>query len=378
MYSNNDEFYKKQIITYLGNKRKFVDIIEDIVKKLEDKHKKKLSIGDGFAGSGILSRVFKNNSKSFYTNDIAGYSQTINNCYLSKPTVATINKIKLYIDKANNFVDEEWERNKTIPPFVQKYWSPSSPTITKKDRVFFTYENGKRIDTYMYYIVNKVPEKLRHYLLAPLLVEISVHNNTNGQFSSYYKDKSGKGKYGGEKEIDLNRITGLIKLPYPIFSKQGTKKVFVSKMDTNEWVKAIPELDLVYYDPPYNKHPYNIYYFLLDIVNNWDTSIEIPDTYRGQPKNWLKSDYCSRKKAKLAFTDLIENTKSKYILISYNNGGIIPLTELDKILKQYGSVEKIPVTHKTYNKLKGIANYKRKEIKKETKEFLWLLEKSNK
>ena len=40
MYSNNDEFYKKQIITYLGNKRKFVDMIEDIVKKLEKKHKK--------------------------------------------------------------------------------------------------------------------------------------------------------------------------------------------------------------------------------------------------------------------------------------------------------------------------------------------------
>ena len=375
MYTDNDDYYKKQIITYLGNKRKFVNIIEDIIKKIQDKHKKKLSIGDGFSGSGILSRVFKNNSNRLYTNDIAGYSNTINNCYLSKPTAATINKIKIHIDKANQFVDEEWERNTDIPRYVQQYWAPSSHTITKKDRVFFTYENGKRIDAYMYYILNSVPEKLKHFLLAPLLVEVSIHNNTNGQFSSYYKDKSGKGKYGGEKEIDLNRITSPIKLPYPIFSKQGTKKVNVSQMDTNEWVKTIPKLDLVYYDPPYNKHPYNIYYFLLDIVNNWDTSIEIPDTYRGQPKNWLKSDYCSRKKAQTAFKDLIENTKSKYILISYNNGGIIPLTELDKILKQYGSVEKIPVTHKTYNKLKGIANYKRKETKKETKEFLWLLEK---
>ena len=56
MYSNNDEFYKKQIITYLGNKRKFVGIIEEIIKTLENKTKQKLSIGDGFSGSGILSR----------------------------------------------------------------------------------------------------------------------------------------------------------------------------------------------------------------------------------------------------------------------------------------------------------------------------------
>ena len=60
-------------------------------------------------------------------------------------------------------------------------------------------------------------------------------------------------------------------------------------------------------------------------------------------------------------------------MISYNNGGIIPLSELDKILTKYGNLEKIPVTHKTYNKLKGIANYKRKKASVETKEFIWLL-----
>ena len=54
MFSKNDDYYKKQIITYLGNKRKFVGIIEKIIKDLEDKNKKKLSIGDGFSGSGIF------------------------------------------------------------------------------------------------------------------------------------------------------------------------------------------------------------------------------------------------------------------------------------------------------------------------------------
>ena len=40
--------------------------------------------------------------------------------------------------------------------------------------------------------------------------------------------------------------------------------VHISQQNTNDWIKNLPEVDLIYYDPPYNKHPYNIYYFLLD------------------------------------------------------------------------------------------------------------------
>ena len=131
----------------------------------------------------------------------------------------------------------------------------------------------------------------------------------------------------------------------------------------------------MYFDPPYNKHPYSIYYFLLDIINNWNITQEITDTYKGQPKNWVKTKYNSYKYATRIFEDLIQHTKAKFILVSYNNGGIIPLNDLDNILKKYGTLNKIPVTHKTYNKLKGIANYKRQKKNQEIKEYLWLLEK---
>ena len=166
--------------------------------------------------------------------------------------------------------------------------------------------------------------------------------------------------YGGKNKVDLHRITGEILPELPILT-QHKANVKISQMDTNKWVKTLPQVDLMYYDPPYNKHPYNIYYFLLDIINNWDTNIEIPDTYRGQPKNWIKSPYCSFVKAKESFDDLIKNTKAKYILVSYNNKGIIPLNELDKILEKYGELRKIPVEHCVYNKLIGIAAKKRQK-----------------
>ena len=106
---------------------------------------------------------------------------------------------------------------------------------------------------------------------------------------------------------------------------------------------------MVYYDPPYNKHPYCIYYFLLDIIAKWDTSAIIPDTVRGQPKNWKRSNYNSITNAKTTFEELIKNTNSNYILISYNNTGIIKPEDMQLILNKYGNVEKIELEHKTYN-----------------------------
>ena len=366
----NDGFLKKQIITYMGNKRKFMDILSDIVDNISNELDKPLVLGDGFSGSGVVSRLFKIKSKSLYTNDIAGYSETLNNCFLSTPTKKELKNIHDYIDAANklahgteDFPYEKW---------VQLHWAPHHSNPQKQDRVYYTKQNAILIDKYKS-IIETIPKKYRHYLLAELLVEASIHNNTNGQFSAFYKGEDGIGKFGGKKEIDLRRILAPIILQNPILSSSPCN-VNISRMDTNEWVKKIPEVDLMYFDPPYNKHPYSIYFFMLDMINDWDTDIEIPGTNRGQPKNWFNSGYNSFTHAKKVFEDLIKNTKAKFILLSYNNGGIIPIPELEKILKKYGSLTKIPFQHKTYRKFQGIAAYKRKKEFSDVKEFLWLLD----
>ncbi len=364
-----DPYLSKQIITYMGNKRKLLHKIEEIVNILEEREGRRLSIGDGFSGSGIVSRLFKLHAKELYTNDIASYSETLNKCFLNELNLKETKDLEKYINIANDHADNKTKH--LMKPFISKHWSPGNE-IAKSDRVYFTKGNGERIDIYRNYI-ETIPKKYQPYLLAMLLIESSIHNNTNGQFSAYYK--SGDiGHYGGKHEIDLQRITSHIKLSMPILSKNDCK-VQISKSDTNEWVKHIPELDLVYYDPPYNKHPYCIFYFLLDIINNWDTKQEIPDTYRGQPLNWIKSKYNSLKYSKQVFNELIQNTNSKYILISYNNGGVIPLSELEKIFAKFGTFEKFPVQHKTYNRLKGLSEYKRTTNKESIQEYFWLLTK---
>jgi len=363
----DDIFLKKQIITYMGNKRKLLTQIGEIVDMVKIELNKKLITADAFSGSGVVSRLLKTKSKKLFVNDISGYSKTLNQCYLATPSTIMKNNLGEYIEAANKFADSDI----SVPKWIQKHWAPSG-TIKKDHRVYFTEQNGKRIDRYRHFI-NMIPAEYQHFLLANLLVECSIHNNTNGQFSAFYKDENGVGKYGGKKEVDLRRITSPITLNMPIFSPSPCE-IVISQEDSNKWVKKMDDVDLIYLDPPYNKHPYSIYYFMLDIINKWDINEPIPATNRGQPKTWIKSDYNSFIKAEEAFTQLIMAIKAKYILLSYNNKGIIPIKTIETILEKRGKLYKFPLNHKTYNKLKGIANYKRKKEWEDVKEYLWLVD----
>lgn len=359
-----DNYLKTQIITYMGNKRKILKHIEIILLDLKKKIISKrggeaLICGDGFSGSGIISRMLKKHSTKLYVNDLAGYSETLNSCFLDTPSKHTLNKINKYIADANIYV----ENNDVVNiKWIEKHWAPSDTNT----RYYYTLENAKRIDKYRQFI-NTIPEKYRCYLLAPLLVECSIHTNTNGQFSAYFK------KLGGKNSNDIKRITDKIVIKMPLFNDNKCKTI-ISRDNTNSWVNTVTDMDIVYYDPPYNKHPYHIYYFLLDIINNWDTKQEIPDTYRGQPTDWIKSDYNSIVNAYSALENLIQKTKASYIIISYNSKGIIPIDKLENMLNKYGKLQKKKIEHKTYNKLNGVANYKRKGLKKSLEEYIYILD----
>jgi len=363
-------FMTDQIITYLGNKRKILPHIIKCIDTIEEREGgRKLSMADAFSGSGIVSRLMKTRASHIYTNDCSGYSETINRCFLANPTKLFMRQINVHIAKANELADANILDEKDA--WVSRHWAPSGE-IKPENRVYFTEQNGRRIDI-MRNFIETLPKKYQPFILAPLLVEASIHNNTNGQFTAFYKDGD-KGAYGGSKGNDIRRITTPIHLKTPVQYINDTK-IHIDRDDANEWIGGLPEIDVLYLDPPYNKHPYCIYYFLLDIINDWDKTIKIPDSYRGQPKNWVKSAYNSSRHATQAFKDLIENAPAKYILLSYNDEGIIPIDTVEEILKENGTLEKIPIDHKVYNRLRGIADYKREKESREVKEFIWMLTK---
>lgn len=44
--------------------------------------------------------------------------------------------------------------------------------------------------------------------------------------------------------------------------------------DANELAAELPEMDVVYLDPPYNQHPYGSNYFMLNLLSSYEKPAE--------------------------------------------------------------------------------------------------------
>ena len=196
-----------------------------------------------------------------------------------------------------------------------------------------------------------------------------MHNNTGGVFKGFYKDSNtGLGKFGGNGENALQRILGRIELQRPVLSDFDCES-HIFQQDAGELAIKLPELDLVYLDPPYNQHPYGSNYFMLNVI----AENRIPGALSrvsGIPQGWNRSDYNRQAQALDSFTRLIADLNARFVLISYNSEGFITLEQMEKMLGQFGRVTRQDIT---YNAYRASRNLSGREM--HVKEFLFLLEK---
>ena len=390
------DFLKQQLITYMGNKRKLLPHINDVITHVHEQIEKEtgrngISFADPFSGSGVVARLALVSGRVTHivANDLAHYAHACNMCYLRTPSVSDRTRIHALVDQANALpdppVEEQW---------IATHWAPADDAhILEGERCYFTRENALRIDAMRNFIdSDAVPDDLKPYILAPLLSQASIHNNTNGQFAAFYKDADGVGAFGGKKAIDVKRITERIALPYPAFAGCSTNPCFhdntettsnLTRKDAIQWSKDMTEngepVDLLYLDPPYNKHPYSIYYFLLDIIAKWDKTIDIPDSYRGQPKTWVRSPFNSSVDAARALRSRIADTPARFVALSYYDAGILSVEDIDLLMDDYGDVERHAIQHNVYKRLHGLGTYKRSTggdvSDGGAKEYIWILKK---
>ena len=358
------EFLSEQIITYIGNKR---SLLAFIGTALDEVHttlgKDELDIADIFSGSGIVSRYFKKHAENLYVNDLEKYSQTLNKCYLTNESDVDYDTLKSCYNSIKNKLDSKPLKS----GFISEYYSPKDDkAIQSGERVFYTARNARYIDTARQ-LIQELEEPYRTFLLAPLLYEASVHTNTSGVFKGFYKNSStGVGQFGGNGRNALSRILADIELKLPIFSNFSCD-VKVYREDANRLAGDLPELDLVYMDPPYNQHPYGSNYFMLNLIDSYERPDEISKV-SGIPKGWNKSNYNYKQTAKESMADLCDRLKAKYLLISFNDDGFISRDEMVKMLSELGEVK---VLDKEYNTFRGCRNLKDRDI--HVKEYLYLV-----
>ena len=360
-------FFGSHLITYIGNKRRLLPFLYKGFSKIRDQiGKNKLVVFDGFVGSGATARLLKAFASEIHVNDLEDYSETVNRAYLANKSEIKIEELEKHIDWLNK---NKLKIKSNELGFIEKNYAPKNDkNVQDGERVFYTNINARIIDN-VRKLIDEIPEPYRHFCLAALLVKASVHNNTSGVFKGFHK-RNGIGHFGGQGENALTRIMQEISLDTPIFSDFECP-VFVHKQDINELVKddSLPVFDLVYYDPPYNQHPYGSNYFMLNIINDGKER-EIQNGVSGIAKEWNKSAYNKKSLAEEAMDNLLANTRARFIAISYNNEGLIPIENFKNILSHYGKWE---LMEQDYNTYRGSRNLCDRDIK--VKELLWILEK---
>jgi len=360
-------YLTNQIITYLGNKRSLLPYIEKEIKIIQQKLKKEKTINvDLFSGSGIVARLMKKYSSKLIVNDLEKYSEVLNKCYLLNKDEFDWRKYDLYYEKLMAHI----KNNGLSEGIIAKNYAPKDDNNIKLgERTFYTTRNARYIDTVRNYI-DAFQEPYKTMFLAQLLTEASIKTNTAGVFKGFYKDSStGIGKFGGNGEYALKRIKGKIKIEKPILSNY-TCDVEIYREDSNNLVKKINNLDIVYIDPPYNQHPYGSNYFMLNIIVDNEEPKEM-SVVSGIPKDWNKSVYNIKSKAKDEFENLINDIDSKFIMVSYNSEGFITYDEMLNILSKYGELSVKEIVYNTY---RGSRNLSERNLY--VNEYLFILEKN--
>jgi adenine-specific DNA-methyltransferase len=317
-----------------------------------------------FSGSGIVARYFKQFSDLLIVNDLEKYSTLINQCYLSNENELDFSLLREYYRELIEKSDKG-----LIKGIISALYAPNDDKkIMPHERVFYTSRNAMYIDT-VRQLIDTIPQNEQKYFLAPLLSEASIHANTSGVFKGFYKNReTGIGQFGGGKGDALLRITGDIKLPFPIFSNFNCDTIICNN-DSNEIINTLPEVDVAYLDPPYNQHPYGSNYFMLNLIldNKYPGKTS---KISGIPEGWNRSMYNKENHALHALTHLVTHIKAKYVLISFNSEAFIRIEQMKNMLQRIGKLEMLETK---YNVFKGSRNLHNREI--HVKEYLYLLEK---
>lgn len=366
MIDYKKKYFTEQVITYLGNKRSLLKEIDSMIKiVLKELNKDKIISADLFSGSGVVSRLLKERSSLVISNDLEYYSAIINKCFLTNKIDFQKDEFVKYLNLIYEKMNEEQKEG-----IVSKHYAPKDDeNIKVNERVFYTRENALFIDNFRKYIDEIVPTELKHYFLALLITEASIHVNTSGVFKGFYKDKNtGIGKFGGTDENALKRIKSKIEITLPILSDEESEVKIYSE-DAIKLSKKLKNLDLVYLDPPYNQHPYGSNYFMLNIILKNEINDEISKV-SGIPRKWNRSPFNNKNDALKSMEKIVSNLDTKYILISYNNEGFITYDEMNSMLSKYGKVKSKKIK---YNTFRGSRNLNGRNIY--TNEYLFLLKK---
>lgn len=345
----DEAFLTDQLIPYIGNKRKLLPLIRQAIELTGVKSGTFLDI---FSGSGVVSRLAKRMGYRVIANDWEPYTETINRTYIATntpPPFSHFGGMENAIAALNALPG--------LKGYIATHYCPEDDEAydTTRERMFYTQENGRRIDAMREQILSWRNEDIideieETVLLAPLIYQASYCSNTSGVFKGFHNG------WGGATKTAWYRIRSFLTLQPPLLYDNQQENL-VLRDDASVIANEI-ECDIAYLDPPYNQHQYGANYHLLNTVALWDKPAINPfisgngakdkAAIRRDWRTLRRSLYCSKSSALDTFSNLISRLRANFILVSYSTDGIIELEDMLSVLAERGNLRIIRRPYKRY------------------------------
>jgi adenine-specific DNA-methyltransferase len=202
--TDNKDYLNNQVVMYSQRKKSLLNFIDSEVVSIKKRlGKNKITVLDGFSGTGIVSRLFKKHSSKLYANDLEFYSMIINQCYLTNSNTVDLKVLNELVNQLNAMSILEHESG-----FIEELYSPKiTHEIQIGEKAFFTNENAKIIDN-IRRDIDLIAEPQYHALLvAPLIATLNNKVNVMQVFRAFYKNTiKKKGQWGGNNPKLISTI----------------------------------------------------------------------------------------------------------------------------------------------------------------------------
>lgn len=304
---------------YIGGKSLLLEDIKNVIDEIAPNTK---SIIDLFSGSGCVSDFFKQSGYSVFCNDQLYFSYVLLRGITQLSEEPKFKNLKI-TDNPIAFLNDLSIENTHIDIkdcFIYNNYSPHENC----ERMYFSPENAIKIDIIRitiedWYRSGQINEDEYYYLIAALISAIPYISNIAGVYAAYLKHWDPRAL----KKLKLEK-------PELIHSNQ---EVFAFNEPCNILLPKI-KADVLYSDSPYNTREYLPNYHILETVTKYDYP-EIKGITGMREYKKQKSDFCAKSTVAYAFESMIRLADVKYVVISYNNEGLISTDDLSNICKKY-------------------------------------------
>jgi len=341
---------------YIGNKTRLLGFIDEVV--LKEKLPKKGTFIDIFTGTTSVAEHFKKKNYKIISNDFMTYSYVYQRAFIKNndyPRFSNLIKKENRINKVDSLFENPDDNLIYVLNFLNSrkgkkgYFYNNFAPSGKFKRKYFSDINAQKIDevrdiAQLWFKMKWINIDEYYFLVAIIIESADFVANIAGTYGAYLKIWRSMAL----KDINFKK---------PIINKSHFKNEVYQK-DSNDLIKKIKG-DILYIDPPYNARQYAPNFHVLETLACWD-KINLNGKTGLRPYKHQKSKYCMQNEAHEAFEDLINNSKTQFIILSYNSEGLMDPKVISKILSKKGKLKKF---RKKYRRFRTERDHEKRRYK---------------